>query len=285
MIYKTIALITNINKEKAVKKSSELIKWLEKRNIKVKLAEEDAPELKCDNLACEKTDLLTDTDLIITLGGDGTVLRAVRLLNGKRIKILAVDFGKFGFLQEVAEKDLYDDLESVLGGKHHIEERSLLELNLNGKKHLVLNDFVISHDGFRIMHLKTYINGTFFYEYPADGLAVANPTGASAYSLSAGGPFVNPRAKVNILTPINPHSLMSRSIVLDSEDVLDIKVASINGNFIITGDGIDIHHGEPVDLQIKASEEKVLLVKLRPYDYFGFLRTKLSILCGVNGAD
>lgn len=285
MVFKALALITNVSKKDAAAQTAKLADWLQQKKIQVKLAAEDAAQLKCDGLVCERDQLIAGTDLIITLGGDGTVLRAVNVLQGKQIPILAVNYGKFGFLQEVDPKSLYEDLELVLQGKYQLEERNLLQARFNTKKHLVLNDLVLSHDGFRIMHLKTYINGTFFYEYAADGLAIANPTGATAYSLSAGGPLVNPKAKVNILTPINPHSLLNRSIVLDAKDSVEIKVASISGSFKISGDGLNLHQGEPIDVQVTGSEEKVMLVRLRPSDYFGFLRNKLVILCGVNGAD
>jgi len=285
MVFKTIALIANTSKEEAGRQAVTLAAWLKDKGVQVKMAHEDATVLKCDGLACKKEQLITGTDLIITLGGDGTVLRAVNILQGEQIPILAVNYGKFGFLQEVEPSNLYEDLELVLQGKYELEDRTLLEARFDNRRQLVLNDLVLTHDGFRVISLKTYINGTFFYEYAADGLAVANPTGATAYCLSAGGPIVNPQAKVNILTPLNPHSLMNRSIILDSKDVVDIKVASISGNLKISADGIDLYKGEPVDVQLTGSSEKVKLVKLKPSDFFGFLRKKLVILCGANGVN
>lgn len=285
MAFKTVALITNVSKKDAIAQTGKLSEWLKSKSVQVKLAAEDANQLKCDGLVCDREQLISGTDLIITLGGDGTVLRAVNLLQGQRVPILAVNYGKFGFLQEVDPKNLYTGLEAVMDSKYQLEERNLLHARFDNQERLVLNDLVLSHDGFRIMHLKTYINDTFFYEYAADGLAVANPTGATAYSLSAGGPLVNPQAKVNILTPINPHSLLNRSIVLDSKDTVKIKVASINGAFKISGDGLELYKGAPQDVQVTGSKEKVMLVKLKPSDYFGFLRNKLIILCGANGAD
>lgn len=285
MAFKTIALITNVSKKEAVNQAPKLAEWLKKKNISVKLAAEDASQLKCDGTVCQRDELIAGTDLIITLGGDGTVLRAVNILQGTRVPILAVNYGKFGFLQEVEPVNLYDELELVLQDKYQIEERNLLEVRFKKEKQLLLNDIVLSHDGFRIMQLRININGTFFYEYAADGLAIANPTGATAYSLSAGGPLVDPQAKVNIITPINPHSLLNRSIVVDDKDIIDLKVASISGSLKISGDGLNLYQGEPVDVQVTGSKEKVMLVKKGPSDYFGFLRKKLLVLCGVNGVD
>lgn len=284
MVFKTVSVISNISKPKVASQTPKIVKFLQQKALTVKLAEDVIGQLKCDGLACTNEQIV-DCDLIITVGGDGTVLKAVNLLQGKSVPILAVNYGKLGFLQEVEPQNFEQDLELLLQGKFHIEERALLEANFESKKHLILNDLVLSHDGFRIMELKTYVNDTFFYEYAADGLAIATATGASAYSFSAGGPFVDPKANVNVMTPINPHTLLNRAIVLASEDFVKVEVASINGNLKISTDGLLAYHGRPLIVEIKSAKQKVSLIKLRESNYFAFLRKKLRILCGVNGVD
>ncbi len=284
-MFKTVAVVTNTSKKEACKQTPKVIAMLEEKSITVKVAHEVATELKCGGLSCSTTDLVDNTDLIITLGGDGTVLRAVSYLQGRDVPILAINYGKFGFLQEIEPENLYEDLERAINGDYYLEKRSLLEVKFNDSRYLVLNDLVATHDGFRIMEVETYINGTFFYKYAADGLAIATATGAAAYSFSAGGPFVNPEVPVTVLTPLNPHSLLNRSIVLGPEDIINIKVASIDGNLKLSADGLSVHHDTPIDVQVKGAKETVSLVRVRESDFFGFLRKKLVALCGVNGAD
>ncbi len=285
MLFKNVAIITNTNKKDAVAKTPKLVDWLKKKGITAKLAKDVISELKCGGVACDKEELVKNTDLIITMGGDGTVLKAVSLLQGKVVPILSVDYGKFGFLQEVDPKDLFKDLESVLAGESYIDEKKLLKAKFNSSVYYFLNDLVISHDGFRIMQIKTYINGTFFYEYAADGLVIATSTGSSAYSFSAGGPIVSPGAEVTLVTPLNPHTLLNRSIVLPSDDIITLKISSIDGKLKLSGDGLLIHQGQPIDVLVSGSNKIVRFLKLRESDYFGFLRKKLATLVGAGNID
>ena len=285
MPFKNIAIITNTNKKDAVAQTPKLIDWLQKKGIDVKVAKDVATELKCEGLACDKDELVRDTDLIITMGGDGTVLRAVSILQGKPVPILAIDYGKFGFLQEVNPDDLFRDLELVLAGESYFEEKKLLKAKFNHSTFYFLNDLVVSHDGFRIMQIKTFVNGTYFYEYAADGMAIATATGSSAYSFSAGGPIVSPGSDVTLITPLNPHTLLNRSIVLPADDVITLKIASIDGKLKLSGDGLLIYHGEPIDIAVSGSDKTVIFLKLRESDFFAFLRKKLVTLVGVNNVD
>lgn len=206
-----------------------------------------------------------DVDCMIVLGGDGTVLQAARELRQRSIPIIGVNLGTLGYLTEIEPESLEEAMDRLIAGDYQRESRMML----NGKAFLsegetqegwALNDIVISRCGsLQIIKYSIYVNGQFLHDYDADGVIVTTPTGSTGYNLSAGGPLVEPGAKLIMITPICPHTLNQRSIVLSSEDVIEIEIpkgredrtqtveANFDGSFVIplkTGDRVRIVKSE-----------------------------------------
>jgi len=223
-------------------------------------------------------------DLVLVLGGDGTLIHAARMLNGRPAPILGVNMGSLGFLTEVPQAELYQAIEHVLSGKAEVSERMKLRVHVHraagGDKVLdteVLNDAVIAKGTLsRMAEFEATCSGEYVTRYKADGIIVATPTGSTAYSLAANGPLLFPSMRGVILAPICPHTLTQRPLVLPDEETLNIVLIS-ESEVYLTLDGqtgLQLHRGDRV--QIKQSNNRVLLVRNPQIDYFGILRAKLK---------
>ncbi len=186
-----------------------------------------------DDLESEGLDLPKETQCIIAVGGDGTVIRAAQNTSSLNIPIIGVNIGHLGYLCDLDETSVFNAIDQLMAEEYEIEDRMLLGGHVedpDGKRHhgiQALNDIVIvSENPCEVINLTVHINGQYLYTYDCDGIIFATPTGSTAYNLSANGPIVDPKTKMILLTPINPHTLNSRSIVLDSDDVLEVSVAS-----------------------------------------------------------
>ena len=228
-----------------------------------------------------------DADCMIVLGGDGTVLQAARLTKMLRVPIIGVNLGTLGYMTEVEVPNLEESLERLIAGDYVQESRMMLggrATFADGRRDegWALNDIVISRSGpLQIIKFNIYVNGQFLNDYSADGVIVTTPTGSTGYNLSAGGPLVEPGARLIVLTPICPHSLNQRSIVLSPEDVIEIQIpargesgnqnveASFDGNHVIplgTGDR----------LRIVRSEETTEFLKLGQGSFLDVLHRKMK---------
>jgi NAD+ kinase len=225
--------------------------------------------------------LAAKIDLMIVLGGDGTLLSAARALHGYKVPILAVNLGSLGFLTTVTREEMYSLLDMVLEGKHTISERLMLEaqtvrdgMALSGQ--IALNDAVINKAALaRMIEFDLFVDGATVGQYRADGLIVATPTGSTAYSLAAGGPIVHPQLDAFVITPICPHMLTNRPLVIPDTSQVEIDVASPDEPIFLTLDGQVGFQLEPKDrIRITRSPDKVLLVS-SPHSYFEVLRSKL----------
>jgi NAD+ kinase len=223
-------------------------------------------------------------DLVLVLGGDGTLIHAARMLNGRPAPILGVNMGSLGFLTEVPQAELYQAIEHVLSGKAEVSERMKLRVHVHraagGDKVLdteVLNDAVLAKGTLsRMAEFEATCSGEYVTRYKADGIIVATPTGSTAYSLAANGPLLFPSMRGVILAPICPHTLTQRPLVLPDEETLNIVLVS-ESEVYLTLDGqtgLQLHRGDRV--QIKQSNNRVLLVRNPQIDYFGILRAKLK---------
>ncbi len=224
-------------------------------------------------------------DILIAIGGDGTFLRTIWMSARKGIPILGVHMGYLGFLTEVTEDEVYDALESVLSGNFVREERAMFKSTLMRGDRLitsqhVLNDVVINKSALaRIIEIEVWTDSTFITCYRADGLIVSTPTGSTAYNLATGGPIVHPQVGAIILTPICPHVLSNRSIVLpDSQEVnIIVQSGKRSDNIYLTLDG---QRGFPLEagdnLVIRRGEYKAIVLRFPQRDYFEILRTKLG---------
>ncbi len=222
-------------------------------------------------------------DLVIVLGGDGTLLSAARLIEGLDIPILGVNLGSLGFLTEVTMEELYPTLEKIFRDQYVLDPRLMLKSVVRrGKKEhpqpKVLNDIVISHGTLaKLIKLEIIINGQFVTWLRADGLIVSTATGSTAYSLSSGGPIVHPSVDAIILTPISPHTLTNRPIIVPSNVAVDVILKTAEEGPHVTLDGQEVFplDGEDV-IHIEASERRLKLVQSPHRNYYQVLRQKLK---------
>ena len=231
-------------------------------------------------------DIPEETQCILVIGGDGTILAAARMLVGSNIPLLGINLGTLGFLADVNLADLSKTLDLLLQDQYQVENRIMLtaEVYKQGKKaatYIALNDFNINRFGAsRVIGLKVGINGSVIDRYRADGVIVCTPTGSTGYNLSAGGPIINPTCKNFVITPICPHSLTARSIVLAKEDIVTVEVEQIRSNIkeeaIISFDGregLSLFPGDQV--KIYKSQEVTPFIKATEVSFVQILKVKL----------
>ena len=231
-------------------------------------------------------DIPEGTQCILVIGGDGTILAAARMLVGSNIPLLGINLGTLGFLADVNLTDLSKTLDLLLQDQYQVENRIMLtaEVYKQGEKaatYIALNDFNINRFGAsRVIGLKVGINGSVIDRYRADGVIVCTPTGSTGYNLSAGGPIINPTCKNFVITPICPHSLTARSIVLAKEDIVTVEVEQIRSNIkeeaIISFDGregLSLFPGDQV--KIYKSQEVTPFIKATEVSFVQILKEKL----------
>ncbi len=235
-------------------------------------------------LTVNKRDFLEAIDLLLVLGGDGTLLSSVRLLEGKNTPILGVNLGSLGFLTIVQVEEFEEALNNTLNGEFQIDERLMLKgqiIDENGdvviEEH-VLNDVVVNKAALaRIMDLRLMIDGDFVSDYKSDGLIISTPTGSTAYSLAAGGPIIFPSTNVLAITPICPHSLTNRPIVICSHSEIEVSLNKMHTNVFITFDGQKGYKFSSQHLlKVEKSERKALLINPKLKNYFEVLKEKLK---------
>jgi NAD+ kinase len=222
-------------------------------------------------------------DLILVLGGDGTLLKAARLYGGRGTPILGVNLGGLGFLTEIALEEFYSILEKIFQGDFQTETRMMLNAEIIRRGQVLeptvfLNDVVINKGALaRIIDLETSIDDQFLTTYRADGLIVATPTGSTAYNLAAGGPILHPALKTIIITPICPFTLTNRPIIVQDNAVIDIRLGAKSREVWLTFDGQIGHPLQPGDLvRIQRASGQITLIKSPFKNYFEILRAKLK---------
>ncbi len=278
---KRIGIVAKKNKPEAIDTIRGLIPFLTDKGIETILDGETAG-LTGESSSLDIEDVPKSSDLIIVLGGDGTLLHAARLVGKSEIPILGVNLGSLGFLTEIALEELNKTIEKVLAGDFKIEERMMLKAKIvtaDGKKseYSVLNDVVINKGVLaRIINLEVMVNGAYLTTYNADGLIVSTPTGSTGYSLSAGGPVVHPTLSAIIINPICPHTLTNRPILVPEGSKIEIRLLSGDGNVYVTLDGqVGVDFPEGKSIVVSKSKRKVLLIEPPDRDYYDVLRTKL----------
>ncbi len=278
-----IGIIANPQKPKAKETLKKLVSYLSRKRKSIVLDEASARLIKRSRLGVRDNRAYARCHLIIALGGDGTLLRAVRMLKGREVPILGVNLGGLGFLTEVTLGELYGTLNNVLAGRYRLEERMGLEATLyRGKKRitssLALNDCVITKGVLsRLIRLDAFIGKEYLTTYAADGLIISTPTGSTAHSLSAGGPIVHPGIPAIILTPICPHTLSNRPLIVSGEEEIRIRIASPHPDVALTLDGQEVIKLRERDvIQIRKAPFKVRLIVPRKKSYYQILRKKLK---------
>ena len=239
-------IITNKPKDEQLQITDEVVSFLEEKGKRCTLCVRDksAEEYRKNTLQVrQEIQVPKDVDCILVLGGDGTLLQAAGDTMDLDIPLLGINLGSLGFMAEVEKGNLRQALTALISGDYHVEERMMLDGQLfhegeKVKEFHALNDIVLTRTGsLKIVSYDIYVNGQFLNSYHADGVIVSTPTGSTGYNMSAGGPLVEPQAKLLLLTPICPHTIGARSIVLSPEDVIEIKVQSG-------------HHGEEQEMEV-----------------------------------
>jgi len=280
---KKIGLAPNPRKIEAVQLASELADWLTARHVRAVLVEEVAAEIGKPQLAASEEEVVS-SDLLLVLGGDGTMLRFSRLAAPRGTPMMGVNFGQYGFITEVHPKEAKTALRRILDGDYIISERVVLKATVTredgstGVYH-ALNDAVVSKGpAARMLDLHMFVSGKFIVTYTADGIIVATPTGSTAYSLSAGGPVVHPNVSVLIITPICPHTMNARSLVIPDSEI--VKIVGDRGaedsNMVLTADGLVAERltcNEQVE--IGKADFTAKLVQLEPQSFYDKLQTRL----------
>ncbi|OGO78793.1 MAG: NAD(+) kinase [Clostridiales bacterium GWB2_37_7] len=279
-----IGIITNLVKDKDQLITKQVINWLEQRNISVYFDERVSAELALikENYCDEY--IFKHSDIIIVLGGDGTLLNVARQASCNGVPLFGINMGHLGFLTETEVGDMFNSLEKLISGEYTIEKRLMLEAFIENddeltKNFIALNDIVVAKGNFsRLISYSIYINNSFVDLYSGDGIIVCSPTGSTAYSLSAGGPIVSPDVEVLLVTPVCPHTLHSRSILVSNKDLVRIEICKNNNmEIIMTVDGQNGVKIKPGDVVIvKQSKYYANLVKLNNRSFFDVLRGKMS---------
>lgn len=215
-------IITNQLKDSDYTVTNEIREYIEQKGKRVALAEKDEEGHIIPGTVPE------DVDCALVLGGDGTLIRAVRDLDGIRLPLLGINLGTLGYLADVELKDYKDAIDQLCENEPDIdvEERMMLEgITAAGEKDLAVNDIVLTREGnIRIVQFNVYVNGTLLNTYLADGVILCTPTGSTGYNLSAGGPVVEPTASLIVITPICSHALNTSSVVLSAEDEIEVEI-------------------------------------------------------------
>jgi len=262
---------------------SKLTSWLESKSCTVYL-EPDTANLIGTAPYLSKEEVAAHTDLIIVLGGDGTLLNVAGIAHRHEVPILGVNLGSLGFLTETTTEDLYPTLEKVLNKKCEIEDRMLLNASVlrhgeSIENFNVLNDIVINKGALaRILNLKVFVDDQYMTSYRADGLIIASPTGSTAYSLSAGGPIIHPSMHALVLSPICPFALTNRPIVIPDSSIIKVELTTrnIEEDVRITLDGQTGYSIKSGDiLEAKKADIPVKLIQTPGKNYYQLLRKKL----------
>ncbi len=245
---KKIGIISNNQKEKAIQAAKDIYDYLSKRNCQVYLLQKDILAERFNLQSCSKQQFSEKADYIIAVGGDGTFLRASRYAFKREIPIMGVNLGNLGFLAEIEVAHLYEALKKLLADQFSIQERMLLEGQVFRKgrqvdpprgTHLALNEFVLTRSLLeKIIKVDIRIKGYSVIDFAADGVIVSTPTGSTAYSLSAGGPVIEPTSQAILLTPICPHTLYSRSFVFHAQNNIQIQIQAKDVNNTLNIDGV-----------------------------------------------
>jgi NAD+ kinase len=286
---KNIALYESSGKPEAIRYAEQTARKLKDCGVNVycrcALAETFSNEMRSYVRTCDDANFEKSADVVISFGGDGTMLGAAREMIDSNVPIMGFNVGRLGFLAEFSVKDIDKNIDDLLKGNYRVVDRAVLETVLDGETIYALNDFVIEKkDISRMITIDAYSNKHLIGHIRADGIIITTPTGSTAYSLSCGGPILAPSTEVLCITPISPHSLTLRPLVIPDKNEMTMKVFSPSGEAILVADGQVkriLNNAETVI--IKKSEARIKLIKPLESSYYDLLREKL--LWGANYED
>ena len=279
------AFVVHPQRAEAATVALEAIEWLLADGHRVVLPLNDAVLVGRADLGVAEVELADGLDLAVSLGGDGTMLRTVALVARHEVPVLGVNLGTLGYLTDIEPDGLRPALERVLAGEHLIEQRMLLEIDIDAPSGaatetnvLALNEAVLEKTGAgHTIRLDVALDGSFFTPYAADGLIVATATGSTAYAFSARGPIVEPTHRAILLTPVSPHMLFDRTLVLDDDSDVSLTVAGTREAALVV-DGRHLGDLRPGDvLRCRASSHVARLVLSSPRDFHAILKAKFGL--------
>jgi NAD+ kinase len=282
--FKSVALIGNAKDERVAECMLALTRHLGARALRPLVDSRQPPIFPADAVVqCPERAFATRADLIISIGGDGTLLYAASLVAEHAVPLLGINRGRLGFLTDVGPASMLEDVDSVLDGRYSRDLRSLISARLQREgaptvRALALNDVVINkRDTGRMMEFETAINGRYVNSHGGDGLVIATATGSTAYALSCGGPIVEPDLDVWVLAPISPHTLSDRPIIVRAGSRIHVRLGGrAETHAQVTCDGTSLGDMRPGDnLHVEGSGAQITLLHPPGYDYYRLLRSKL----------
>lgn len=281
--FQTIGIISRPRRSNLSAVAPPLLAWLEARGLRILYDEETASALPKSANALTRQRIADQSEILLVLGGDGTLLAAARVAASRNIPILPINMGSLGFLTSFTLAELYPALEETLAGRSSFSERVMLQVELmRGGKVIeqdhVLNDAVVNKSALaRMVELELSIDAEFVCRYRADGLVVSTPTGSTAYSLSAGGPIVHPSVEAFVITPICPHTLTDRPVVVRDSSRIEVTLGEYAESVYLTLDG---QQGIPMQgadlIRVSRSPRRLKLIQPPKKSYFDILRSKLK---------
>lgn len=273
---KRFYIITNPIKDREMRVTRAIAEYLRSRGCVCRTGGEQ-----------ERREIPADTECVLVLGGDGTLLRAAREVVDLEIPLLGVNLGTLGYLAELEQKNMYPALDHLIAGEYEIERRMMLTGCVYHKERpaavdIALNDIVITREGaVRVVKYNNYVNDKFLNAYQADGIIVATPTGSTGYSLSAGGPIISPAASMFLMTPLSPHTLNTRSIIFPDTDRITVEIGG--GRDGLAEHAVAVFDGDtraPMAsgdrIEIRKSEKDTLIVKISNTSFLDTLRKKMA---------
>ena len=280
---KVVGMVINLDKLPDSGLVHGIVQWLEERGCTLLIEEGTAVAVGLPRLGVSEEVFLARAQWVIVLGGDGTLLQSTRQLAQAVKPVIGINLGRLGFLTEVDIPEVFPALERVLAGDFRIEERMMLEALVYRDGQVVeqafgLNEAAITSDAYvRLFYLEAYVNDEYVHTYPANGLIIASPTGSTAYSLSAGGPLITPELNLMLITPVCPHSLWSRPLVVSPESTVRVKFLTTGQEEVmVTMDG---QYGFPLlptdEVLVRQAVPKARFIRFRERGFFDLLRKKL----------
>ncbi len=280
----TLGLTGNIDKASVKPLVTKFVKWLQKAGADFIVENELAEHLRLPKESYPRSSLknfFEKCQMVISFGGDGTILSTARAIGDSGVPILGVKMGGMGFLAELTPEELYASMEDILKGHYQIVKRMVLQVEVEGEKttrYHALNDLVFDKGAVsRVIHIKTFIDDEFLNTYISDGLIISTPTGSTAYSLAAGGPILLPSMNAIIINPISPHTLGARPVVIPDDKVVKIKIEYAPQNVLLSADGQvskELKQGQTATIQ--KADYQIKLVSYRGRSFYDVLRAKLN---------
>jgi NAD+ kinase len=284
---KRIGIVLKPHQPDALRTICELVKWLHERGIELV----GGPEIERERIEHETgcaisevphEEIAASADLMLVLGGDGTMIATARLIGDREVPVLGVNYGGLGYLAEFRIEELYHALESILSGNFRLDKRVMLDVELKRRdasitRNRVLNDVVINKSALaRIIEIEAYLNRNFVNSFRADGLIISTPTGSTAYNLSAGGPIIFPSMNAVVITPICPFTLSNRPIVVPDDATIELLLKTVQEEVTLTLDGqVGFALNVEDRVVIRKSSVTFNLVQPSNRNYFDVLRDKL----------